>query len=104
MKGHLNVNSTVGGPLKLLECYLNYLHLSCQNKKKIFNILVYKISETTYPIELKFSGFREGVNKLAVLKFQSNPDKFEEKCQNMEFWEISNIGISYSPVGTRFNQ
>ena len=62
-------------------CYLNYLHLSCQNK--IFNILVYKISETTYPIELKFSGIREGVNKLAVLKFQSNPINLRK---NVKIW------------------
>ena len=39
----------------------------------IFKILTYEISKTTEPIELKFSGIREGVNKLAVLKFQSNP-------------------------------
>ena len=60
-------------------CYLNYLHLSCQNKN--FNILVYEISETTYPIELKFSGIREGVNKLAVLKVSEQFNKFEEKCK-----------------------
>ena len=40
---------------------------------KIFNILIYEILETTCPIELKFSGISEGVNKLVVLKFQSNP-------------------------------
>ena len=38
-----------------------------------FDILTYKISKTTELIELKFSGIRDGVNKLAVLKFQSNP-------------------------------
>ena len=31
------------------------------------------ISVTTYLIELKFSGIREGVNSFAVVKFQSNP-------------------------------
>ena len=45
---------------------------------KIFYILIYEISETTYPIELKFSGIREGVNKLAFLEFQSNPTRLRK--------------------------
>ena len=44
----------------------------CQNENfLIFNILAYEISVTTEPIELKFSGIREGVNKLAVLSFRA---------------------------------
>ena len=38
-----------------------------------FDILTYEISKTTEPIEFKFSGIRKGINKLVVLKFQSNP-------------------------------
>ena len=30
------------------------------------------MSQTTYMIELKFSGIREGVNSFVVLEFQSN--------------------------------
>ena len=91
MKGHFgfNINSTVGGPLKLLECYLNYLHLSCQNKIFFsFNILVYEILVTTCPIELKFSGIREGVNKLAVLKFQSNMSSLSK---NAKIWNSGKL-------------
>ena len=68
-----------------------------------FDILTYKISKTTEPIELKFSGIREGVNKLAVLKFQSNLISLRKNFKNMEFWEVSTIGIFYGPVRTRFN-
>ena len=71
---------------------------------RIFNILIYEISEITYLIELKFSGIREGVNKLAVFKVSEQSNKFEGKCQNMKFWEISTIGMSYGPVGTIYNQ
>ena len=39
----------------------------------------YEISKTTEPIELRFSGIIEGVHKLAVLKFQSNPIKLSIK-------------------------
>ena len=55
------------GGLNSLIC-INFLHLSCQKK-----LCIYEILETTYPIELKFSGIREGVNNFAVLEFQSNP-------------------------------
>ena len=34
-------------------------------------------------IELKFSGIRKGVNKLAVLKFQSNPSSLRK---NPKIW------------------
>ena len=90
MKGHLNVNSTVGGPLELLKCYLNYLHLSCQNRIFFFflNILVYEISVTTCPFGLKFSGIREGVNKLTVLKFQSNMSSLRE---NVKIWNSGKL-------------
>ena len=64
----------------------------------IFNILAYEIWVTTEPIELKFSGIREGVNKLAVLKFKSNPDKFKEKSKNMEFYENNIIDVFFSLV------
>ena len=47
------------------------MNLSCQNEK--FQVLTCQISETTESIELKLSGIIEGINKLAVLKFQSNP-------------------------------
>ena len=46
------------------------MNLSFQNEN--FYILTCEISETTESIELKLSGIIEGVNKLAVLKFQSN--------------------------------
>ena len=39
--------------------------------------------KTTEPIELKFSGIREGVNKLAVLKFQSNLISLRK---NLKIW------------------
>ena len=97
-KGHFEQHS--GWSTEAI-CYLNYLHLSCQNK--IFNILIYKILETTYPIELKFTGIREG-SITSGFKVSEQSNKFEEKCQNMEFWEISTIGMSYGPVRTRFNQ
>ena len=54
----------------------------------IFNILAYKISVTTEPIELKFSGIREGVNKLAVLKFQSNLISLRK---NLKIWNSKKI-------------
>ena len=47
------------------------MNLSCQNEN--FQVLTCEISETTESIELKLSEIIEGVNKLAVLKFQSNP-------------------------------
>ena len=75
----------MGGPLKLFGCYLNYLHLSCQNETfPIFNILAYEISETTYPIELKFSGIKEELITCGF-KVSEQSNKFVEKCQNMEF-------------------
>ena len=46
------------------------MYLSCQDEN--FQVLICEISETTESIELKLSGIIEGVNKLAVLKFQSN--------------------------------
>ena len=50
--------------------YLTLMNLSCQNEK--FQVLTCQISETTESIELKLSGIIEDINKLAVLKFQSN--------------------------------
>ena len=45
----------------IIDLLVNYVHLSCQNENfLIFNILAYEISVTTEPIELKFSGIREG--------------------------------------------
>ena len=46
------------------------MNLSCQDEN--FQVLTCEISETTESIELKLSGIIEGVNKLVVLKFQSN--------------------------------
>ena len=46
------------------------MNLSCHNGN--FQIFTCEILETTGSIELKLSGIVEGVNKLAVLKFQSN--------------------------------
>ena len=54
-----------------------------------FNILAHEISATTYPIELKFSGVREGLNKLAVLKFQSNPSSLQK---NVKIWNSGKSG------------
>ena len=39
--------------------------------KTKFLLQRYEISETTYPIGLKFSGIVVRVNRIAVLKFQS---------------------------------
>ena len=62
---------------------------TCQNENfLIFNILAYEISVTTEPIELKFSGIREGVNKLVVLKFQSNPISLRK---NVKIWNSEKI-------------
>ena len=46
------------------------MNLSCQNEN--LQVLTCQISETTESIELKLSGIIEGINKLVVLKFQSN--------------------------------
>ena len=46
------------------------MNLSCQTEN--IQVLTCQISATTEAIELKLSGIIEGVNKLAVLKFQSN--------------------------------
>ena len=46
------------------------MNLSCQDEN--FQVLTCEILETTESIELKLSGIIEGINKLAVLKFQSN--------------------------------
>ena len=83
MKGHKqNVNGTVGGPQKLL--FKPFASWAVKNENfPIFNILAYEISVTTYLMELKFSGIREGVNKLAVLKFQSNPSSLRK---NVKIW------------------
>ena len=51
-------------------------------------ILAYEISVTTELIELKFSGIREGVNKLAVLKFQSNQISLRK---NVKIWNSEKI-------------
>ena len=65
------------------------MHLSCQNENfLIFSILAYEISVTTELIELKFSGIREGVNKLAVLKFQSNLISLRK---NLKIWNSKKI-------------
>ena len=68
-----------------------------------FDILTYEISKTTEPIELKFSGVTEGINKLAVLKVSKQSDKFEEKSKNMELWEINTLGTSYGLAVLLFN-
>ena len=47
------------------------MNLSCQDEN--LQVLTCEISESTESIELKPSGNVEGINKLAVLKFQSNP-------------------------------
>ena len=66
-----------------------FLTVSKNENFPIFNILAYEILETTYPIELKFSGVREGVNKLAVLKFQSNPSSLQK---NVKIWNSGKSG------------
>ena len=66
-----------------------FLTVSKNENFPIFNILAYEISETTYPIELKFSGIREGVNKLAVLKFQSNSSSLQK---NVKIWNAGKSG------------
>ena len=83
MKCHYNSitieSNTVGGPLHLYAMWLifNLIVLELSKMKLFhfqdFHILTYETSKTTEPIDLKFSGIREGINKLAVLKFQSNP-------------------------------
>ena len=112
MKCHYNSitieSNTVGGPLHLYAIWLifNLIVLELSKMKLFhfqdFHILTYEISKTTEPIDLKFSGIREGINKLAVFKVSEQSNKFEENCRNMEFWEISTIGILYGLVRTRF--
>ena len=46
------------------------MNLSCQDEN--FQVLTCEISESTETIELKLSGIVEGINKLVVLKLQSN--------------------------------
>ena len=53
------------------------MDLRCQNGN--FQVLTCQFSETTESIELKLSGIIEGVKKLAVLKFQSNPIRLKKK-------------------------
>ena len=55
------------------------MHLSCQNEN--IQVLTCQISETTELIELKLSGIIEGIHKLAVLKFQSNPIRLSIKSK-----------------------
>ena len=55
------------------------MNLSCQDEN--FQVLTCEILETTGSIELKLSGIIEGVNKLAVLKFQSNPIRLSIKSK-----------------------
>ena len=55
------------------------MDLSWQNGN--LQVLTCEISETTELIELKLSGIIEGVNKLAVLKFQSNPIRLSIKSK-----------------------
>ena len=53
------------------------MHLSCQTEN--FQVLTCQISETTKSNKLKLLGIIEGVNKLAVLKFQSNLIRLSRK-------------------------
>ena len=53
------------------------MNLSCQDEN--FQVLTYEISESTELIELELSGIVEGINKLVVLKFQSNPIRLSIK-------------------------
>ena len=55
------------------------MYLSCQNEN--FQVFTCEISETTESIELKLSGIIEGVNQLAVLKFQNNPIRLSIKSK-----------------------
>ena len=55
------------------------MHLSCQNEN--FQVLTCEISETTESIELKLSGIIEGIKKLEVFKFQSNPIRLSIKSE-----------------------
>ena len=62
--------------------YIEYIYI-CEKDQSFYNfhlgnvrllasdIQSYEISETTYPIGLKFSGIRKGFNGIAVLKFQN---------------------------------
>ena len=77
------------------------MNLSCQNEN--FHVLTCEISKTTESIELKLSGIIESINKLAVLKFQSNPIRLSIKSGNKEFWVIVTVGIYHGLVRTRSN-
>ena len=55
------------------------MNLSCQNEN--LQVLTCQILETTESIELKLSGIIEGINKLVVLKFQSNPIRLGIKSE-----------------------
>ena len=66
-------SNTVGGPQHLYAMWLIFNLIVLElSKMKLFHFQDFHIL-TTKPIDLKFSGIREGINKLAVLKFQSNP-------------------------------
>ena len=69
-------------PSIVFGCYFIHVYLSCQNWNfKVCEFVTCEISNTTVPIELKLSGIIEGVNKLAVLKFQSNPIRLSIKSK-----------------------
>ena len=55
------------------------MNLSCQDEH--FQVLTCDILETTGSIELKLSGIIERINKLAGLKFQSNPIRVSIKSK-----------------------
>ena len=55
------------------------MNLSCQDEN--FQVLTCEISESTESIKLKLLGIVEGINKLVVLKFQSNPIRLSIKSK-----------------------
>ena len=57
-------------------------------EEEIFNSFPIFI-ELKLLIRLSFSGVREGVNKLAVLKFQSNPSSLQK---NVKIWNSGKSG------------
>ena len=69
------------------------MNLSCQNGN--FQVLTCEILETTESIELKLSGNKERVNKLAVLKFQSNPIRLSIKS---EIWNSGKLLHIYTII------
>ena len=92
MKDYSNRQSTPQKVQSLNSIWLLFHLLVLELSNGNFQVVTCEISETTESIELKLSGIIEGVNKLAVLKFQSNPIRLNNKYK---FGMLGNYYIRY---------